>query len=129
MAAALRELRDPWGIGVAATTGALNLYLRVTPWKAVAAAGLVLGVRVAAGLVWPKQKLAALPSGTLTPRELQVALLIPQGLSNKEIARKLVPMTSERTVDNHVQHILNKLNFDHRAQIAAWVATHYPHNK
>ena len=62
----------------------------------------------------------------LSPRELEVAMLIPAGLSNKEIARKLVPPTSERTVDNHVQHILNKLNFDNRAQIAAWVARRNP---
>ena len=30
-------------------------------------------------------------------------------------------MLSERTIDNHVQNIMNKLNLHHRAQIAAWV--------
>jgi len=131
MAAALRELRDPWGIGLATTTGVVNLALRVNPFKAVAAAMLVLAVRVAAGILWPGRAPSLLPGVAvnrerLSPRELEVAMLIPAGLSNKEIARKLVPPTSERTVDNHVQHILNKLNFDNRAQIAAWVARRYP---
>jgi DNA-binding NarL/FixJ family response regulator len=126
MSAALRELRDPWGLGLVAATVVVNLALRVSPLKAVAAATLVLMVKVAAGIVWPTPAPSA-PSGAaatldkLSPRELEVAVLIPAGLSNKEIARKLVPPTSERTVDNHVQHILNKLNFDSRAQIAAWV--------
>ncbi|MGH2399916.1 MAG: helix-turn-helix domain-containing protein, partial [bacterium] len=56
----------------------------------------------------------------LTPREREVAHLIAQGLSNREIGKTLV--ISERTADAHVQHILNKLGFNSRAQIAAWVA-------
>ncbi len=56
----------------------------------------------------------------LTPREREVAGLVAQGLSNREIGKTLV--ISERTVDAHVQHILNKLGFNSRAQIAAWVA-------
>jgi DNA-binding CsgD family transcriptional regulator len=59
-------------------------------------------------------------SGRLTARELEVARLVTQGLSNREIGKALV--ISERTVDAHVQHILNKLGFTSRAQIAAWVA-------
>ena len=39
--------------------------------------------------------------------------------TNKEIAERLV--LSERTIDNHVQNIMNKLNLHHRAQIASWV--------
>ena len=134
MAAALRELRDPWGLGLAVATGLVNLALRVNPLKAVAAALLVLAVKLAAGILWPGRAPTRPPSapatqGKLSPRELEVAMLIPAGLSNKEIARKLVPPTSERTVDNHVQHILNKLNFDTRAQIAAWVARQDPVTK
>jgi len=41
-------------------------------------------------------------------------------MTNKEIAERLV--LSERTIDNHVANIMNKLNVHHRAQIAAWVA-------
>ena len=49
-----------------------------------------------------------------------MARLVTRGLSNPEIARTLV--ISERTVDAHVWHILDKLGFNSRAQVAAWVA-------
>jgi len=58
----------------------------------------------------------------LTSRERQIAGLIAQGLSNRDIAMAL--SISERTVDSHVQNILNKMGFASRAQIAAWIATH-----
>jgi non-specific serine/threonine protein kinase len=58
--------------------------------------------------------------GPLTPREWEVARHITQGLSNREIGKALA--ISERTVDAHVQHILNKLGFNSRTQVAAWVA-------
>ena len=54
----------------------------------------------------------------LTPREQQVAELIAEGLSNKEIAARLV--ISQRTVESHVEHILHKFGFMSRAQVAAW---------
>jgi predicted ATPase/DNA-binding CsgD family transcriptional regulator len=60
--------------------------------------------------------------GLLTPREREVAALIARGLTNREIASSLV--IAERTADAHVQHILNKLGFNTRAQIAAWVVEH-----
>jgi len=60
----------------------------------------------------------------LTPRELQVARLIAGGRSNKDIAAELV--ISQRTAENHVEHILIKLGFTSRAQIAAWVAGSQP---
>jgi DNA-binding CsgD family transcriptional regulator len=56
----------------------------------------------------------------LTAREREVAALVAQGLSNREIAAELV--LSERTAGNHVQHILTKLGFANRSQIAAWAA-------
>jgi len=56
----------------------------------------------------------------LTAREMQVARLIAGGHSNKEIAAELV--ISPRTAENHVEHILAKLGFTARAQVAAWVA-------
>jgi predicted ATPase/DNA-binding CsgD family transcriptional regulator len=59
-------------------------------------------------------------AGPLTPREWEVARLVTQGLSNREIGKSLA--ISERTVDAHVLHILNRLGFNSRAQIAAWVA-------
>jgi DNA-binding CsgD family transcriptional regulator len=54
----------------------------------------------------------------LTAREREIAGLVASGLSNKGIAERLV--ISERTAQNHVQHILVKLGFSNRAQIAAW---------
>jgi non-specific serine/threonine protein kinase len=56
----------------------------------------------------------------LTRRERQIADLIHQGLSNKEIAEALV--ISRRTAEAHVEHILTKLGFTSRTQVAAWVA-------
>jgi DNA-binding CsgD family transcriptional regulator len=57
--------------------------------------------------------------GGLTQRERQVAILIAQGKSNRDIAEALV--VSERTAATHVGNILNKLGYTSRAQVAAWV--------
>jgi predicted ATPase/DNA-binding CsgD family transcriptional regulator len=54
----------------------------------------------------------------ITPREREVAALVARGYSTRQIAQHLV--VSERTIDNHVQHILGKLQLHSRAQIAAW---------
>jgi predicted ATPase/DNA-binding CsgD family transcriptional regulator len=54
----------------------------------------------------------------LTPAEQQVAALVAQGKSNREIAAAQV--VSIKTVEAHVSHILGKLGFSSRAQIAAW---------
>ncbi len=67
---------------------------------------------------------AAEPARAATPplsrREREVAQLLAGGLSNREIAGRLY--LSERTVDNHVHHILDKLGFDSRVQVATWLA-------
>ena len=57
--------------------------------------------------------------GDLTRREREVAHLIAQGKSNREIAETLV--VTERTVEGHVSNILSKLGFRSRAQVSAWV--------
>ncbi|MDG3017213.1 ATP-binding protein, partial [Speluncibacter jeojiensis] len=62
---------------------------------------------------------AAKAQTKLTKRELQVAELIAEGLTNKAIAGRLV--ISQRTAEGHVDHILTKLDFTSRAQVAAWV--------
>jgi DNA-binding CsgD family transcriptional regulator/Tfp pilus assembly protein PilF len=56
--------------------------------------------------------------GGLTAREREVAALIAQGKTSREIADLLV--ISERTAEVHVSNILRKLDFTSRAQIAAW---------
>jgi DNA-binding CsgD family transcriptional regulator len=62
-------------------------------------------------------KAAASP---LSPREQEVAGLVARGLTNKQIGETLY--VSERTAENHVQHILTKLGFSNRSQIAAWAS-------
>ena len=54
----------------------------------------------------------------LTPRELDVLKLVVQGLSNPDIARRLV--LSEHTVHRHLANILRKLGLSSRAAAAAW---------
>jgi predicted ATPase/DNA-binding CsgD family transcriptional regulator len=60
-------------------------------------------------------------AGLLANREGEVARLVADGLSNKEIGARL--FISEHTVDSHVRSILNKLGVNSRAQIAAWMAS------
>jgi predicted ATPase/DNA-binding NarL/FixJ family response regulator len=62
---------------------------------------------------------ASVPSA-LTAREQEVAILLAQGLTNKQIAAELV--LSPATVRSHVEHILDKLNLHSRAQIAVWAS-------
>jgi len=71
------------------------------------------------GVPAPEPAQPAQPS-PLTPRERQVAQLIADGLSNKQIAVRLV--IAQRTAESHVENILAKLGFTSRTQIAAWVA-------
>lgn len=54
-------------------------------------------------------------------RQSEVARLVADGLSNKQIGARM--FISERTVDSHVRSILNKFGFSSRAQIAAWMAS------
>jgi DNA-binding NarL/FixJ family response regulator len=56
--------------------------------------------------------------GGLTKREREVAALVAQGKSNREIAQALV--ISEYTVASHVSNILSKLEFSSRTQIVSW---------
>lgn len=59
-----------------------------------------------------------LGKAALTRRECEIAALVAEGLTNREIARRL--FISERTADGHLEHIREKLGFSSRAQIAAW---------
>ncbi|KFU80368.1 Predicted ATPase [Amycolatopsis lurida] len=55
----------------------------------------------------------------LTPRESEIARLVAAGLTNREIAARLV--IARRTVETHLQHISHKLDFVNRTQLAVWV--------
>jgi len=59
--------------------------------------------------------------GPLAKREVEVARLIAEGLSNKRIGAQL--FISEATVATHVRNIMNKLGINSRAQIAGWMAS------
>ena len=63
---------------------------------------------------------AALPAGhnPLSPREREVAALIAEGHTNREIGQRLV--ITSWTVESHVRHVLSKLGLRSRSQVAAW---------
>jgi predicted ATPase/DNA-binding CsgD family transcriptional regulator len=66
----------------------------------------------------PERVSAVTAADPLSPREREVAALIARGHTNRQIAEQLV--ISEWTADTHVHHILTKLDFRSRAQVAAW---------
>ncbi len=85
--------------------------------------GREAALRVALG---ESQQVKAVTAGhgatePLAKREVEVARLIAEGLTNKQIGTRL--FISERTVATHVRNILNKLGFDSRAQVASWIAS------
>src|SRR4029453_6431491 len=81
-----------------------------------AALNLALGQPAAAQAASPEPAdLGTGAPGPLGPREAEVARLVADGLTNKQIGTRL--FISERTVDSHVRSMLNKLGFSSRAHI------------
>jgi predicted ATPase/DNA-binding CsgD family transcriptional regulator len=80
-------------------------------------------LRLALGEATPGQVTSAhgAHAGPLAKREGEVARLIGDGMSNKQIAARL--FISEATVASHVRHIKDKLGFNSRSQIAVWVGS------
>ena len=56
----------------------------------------------------------------MSRREIEIAGLVAAGMTSPAIADKL--FLSERTVETHLTHIMTKLGFSSRAQVAAWIA-------
>lgn len=81
-----------------------------------------LGMRpVAASIERLNKQLMGADSLQLSGRELEVAQLVAEGLTNRQIGGRLI--ISERTAQDHVQHILTKLGLANRSQIARMFAT------
>jgi predicted ATPase/DNA-binding CsgD family transcriptional regulator len=88
-----------------------------SPWAAGADAAAPELARQVTGAAGDARALRASAWDVLTAREREVAALVAQGLTNRNIAGRLV--VSKRTVDAHVEHILAKLGFASRVQVAA----------
>src|SRR5712671_1917922 len=100
-------------------------------WRLRPSDGLVIGTSTGIGTgvryrffscYAPARFLVAAPG--LTRREKEVAILVGQGLTNREIATRL--FISERTAESHVEQIRGKLGFHTRVQIATWVTAAMP---
>ena len=144
---ALTGIRDPFGLLLAAAAAVALLAFQEGPLVAILAAVSVLAVRVAAAPVIdrarprppspPAPRFPPPPPGQpwyfpLTRRESEVALLVAEGLTNREIGERLHSErtvdghVTERGVDSHVQNIMNSLNMNRRTQISAWVTERRP---
>jgi non-specific serine/threonine protein kinase len=68
----------------------------------------------------PAPPVTSTPDTALTPRQLEIARLIADDLTNRQIADRL--FLSERTVETHITNILNKLGLNSRIQLSRWIA-------
>lgn len=62
------------------------------------------------------------PRERLTPKEIQIAILVWEGLTNREIGR--IIGTSEQVIKNHLRNIFDKLGVWSRLELAMYVASH-----
>lgn len=94
-------------------------YLRAEVRAARQDAESVDAVLEAAG--HPVQRRREWPAG-LTAREVEVLRLLARGLSNRQIAERLV--IARKTVDNHVEHIYTKIGVSNRARAGLFAVRH-----
>lgn len=120
-------LREALGSGPSDTEMFANAFAEGASYSFEQALALALGedeeVEVPEETAASTGARAEVPGG-LTRRETEIAALLAEALSNKEIAARLV--ISQRTVETHVDHILSKLGMTSRAQVAGWVAEQRP---
>lgn len=82
----------------------------------------VISPQLAGKLMAGVQGGSAEASEQLSPREREVLTLLAEGVSNKELARRL--NVAESTIKIHIQHILRKLNLTSRVQAAVYASEH-----
>jgi len=108
---------------------ATTVFAAVVPfWRAAGAIWYLARLREWATtqtLAFPRERRSrvggrAVDPARLTPREREVAALISTGLTNRQIADRLV--IAERTAEGHVERIREKLDLHSRAEIATWFA-------
>ncbi|MCM2426180.1 helix-turn-helix transcriptional regulator [Streptomyces sp. RKAG337] len=109
--AGLRERLHWTGFATAWAEG-----LRLAPGAAVAEA-------LAAAVPAPHAEQESPAAQPLTPRQVQVAMLVSEGLTNRQIAGQLG--ISEWTVVNHVRQVMRRLNCTSRVQVA-WSVGRWP---
>ncbi|MCC0023213.1 MAG: response regulator transcription factor [Hyphomicrobiaceae bacterium] len=111
--------------GLQRSRGEAGAWAALEPLNRIANAGTDVLIDVAASRTLGAPVIIATPApgsgkrNLLTPRQIEVAELVAEGLSNKQIARALSLQLS--TVKDHVHAVLTRLNCASRAQlIAAW---------
>jgi predicted ATPase/DNA-binding CsgD family transcriptional regulator len=109
------QARAREALGSRAFSAAYDAGLRMSFDNAVAYA---LGAPTVPAEAAPAPAGGSVASG-LSTREIEVAQLVARGLTNKQIAATLV--ISLRTAESHVEHVLTKLGFTSRTQIATWM--------
>jgi DNA-binding CsgD family transcriptional regulator len=105
--------------GVALLGRALELYLALgADWDARRVRGRLADLGVRRRIVLARESGSGLPS--LTGAETQVARLVSDGITNREIADRL--FLSPHTVNSHLRHIYSKLAINSRAELARMLA-------
>jgi len=114
-AKAMPHSRDQVNAGLVAARAKLSTEMADIEWQQGAKMSVDEALRYASG-----EAATPLPAdgSPLTGREMQVAVLIADGLTNPAIAKRL--RMADRTADAHVEHIRNKLGLRSRSQIAVW---------
>ena len=114
---------------IAARSSALETVLSAAAGASGAAAKLAQGGELGLddGLAYARWgRLPQTPGApsVLSARELEVAQLVANGLTSREIAKRL--QLSVRTVDSHVEHAFKKLGLNSRTKLALWIREKYP---
>ncbi len=72
--------------------------------------------------LFTKKRLSHDPCERLTPKEIQIAILVWEGMTNREIGK--IVGTSEQVIKNHLRSTFDKLGVWSRLELAMYVASH-----